>query len=331
MAFTGKTVKLSTGYEMPIVGLGTWQSGKDGEVQKAVVTALEKGYRHIDCAAVYGNEKEVGEGLAEAFSKGVCKREDVFVVSKIWNTFHEPEDVLPQLKKSLKDLQLEYLDLYLVHWPIAFQKDKENPTNMFPKAPSGLPVYADISPSVTFKAMTELPKDLVRSVGVSNYNKRQIEEATAAAGVAPAVIQIESHPYFLNDKLITFALSKGIQVTAYSPLGAPARPWVKADDPVVLKDPVVLAIADKHKVSAGQVLIRFQLERGVTCIPKSGNPDRIAQNFDVMNLKLSDDEVKQLKALNKDYRACVPSITNNEGKTVPRDASHPHFPWNEEY
>lgn len=157
---------------MPMVGLGTWQS-KPGEVQAAVEHALKVGYRHIDGAAVYGNEKEVGEGLKAAFDKGYCRREDAFVVSKLWNSDHHPENVERACRQTLSDLGLDYLDLYLIHWPTAFKRG----TDRFPRNEEGDLIYGETHPTDTYKAMELLvEKKLVRNIGVSNFNSQQVQD-----------------------------------------------------------------------------------------------------------------------------------------------------------
>ena len=317
-------VTLHNGAKMPLVGLGTWQS-KPGEVQAAVLHALKKGYRHIDCAACYGNETEVGEGLKAAFDSGVCKREDVFVTSKLWNTYHRTEHVAPALEQTLRDLQLEYVDLYLIHWPISL---KYSGDNKFPKNEDGSMIYDDVPPIQTWKAMETLVTDgKIKSIGVSNFNSKQITELISEATIPIAVNQIESHPYLRNQKLIEFCQSKNIQITAFCPLGSPTRPWAKEGEPVLLEDPALVAISKKVKKTPAQVLIRYQMDRNVVVIPKSVTPERIEQNFDVADFKLSEEDYEILYKFNRDWRTCVPA--NPDGTA--RDGAHPYFPFNEEF
>uniref|UniRef100_A0A7S3PJ30 NADP-dependent oxidoreductase domain-containing protein n=1 Tax=Aplanochytrium stocchinoi TaxID=215587 RepID=A0A7S3PJ30_9STRA len=320
--------QLSSGVKMPILGLGTWKS-KPGKVETAVLEALKVGYRHIDCAAAYGNEKEVGAALKEAFSTGIVKREDVFITSKLWNTFHKPEHVKAALNDSLVNLGLQYLDLYLIHWPISFEYSGED---FFPKGENGKPKYSEDSYIDTWKALEEcVDEGLVKSLGLSNFNSIQIKEVIdAATKYKPEVLQVESHPYLTQTKLIEFCNSNNIVVTAYSPLGSPDRPWAKESDPCLLNDPRLVDIAQKYGKSPAQVLIRFQTQRGLIVIPKSVNPGRIKQNFETTDFTLSEEEMRFLGSFNRDWRACIPSI-EVDGTMIPRDAEHIYFPFNAKF
>lgn len=316
---------LNTGASMPLLGLGTWKS-KPGEVENAVKVALDNGYKHIDCAAVYGNEKEVGNAFAaKVGSDGVIKREDLFVTSKLWNSNHARERVVPALKQTLADLQLDYLDLYLIHWPHGFK----NGDDKFPKDDEGNILFSDTHYTETWRGMEECVKlGLTRAIGLSNFNSVQIQTVFAMKDLAiePAVLQIESHPYCTQEKLIEFARSKGMQVTGYSPLGSPDRPWAKEGEPHVLEDPQIAEIAKKHGKTPAQICIKFQAQRGVVVIPKSVTPARIIANHQVHDFELSDEEMDKIASFNRDWRACNPMIEKG-GVMVPRDLHHPHFPF----
>eukprot|EP00794_Sanderia_malayensis_P007684 gene7684-8521_t len=319
-------LKLNTGFDIPALGLGTWKS-KPGEVGNAICTAIDCGYRHIDCAWVYGNEKEVGEALAKKIGKGV-KREDIFITSKLWNTKHNPDDVMPALKTSLKLLGLEYLDLYLIHWPVGF-KAGDNP---FPKDDHGHIIYSDVHFLNTWRALEECVRaGLVRSIGVSNFNSIQIEEICTKGKIKPAVLQIECHPYLCQKKLLEFCKERDIVVTAYSPLGSPDRPWAKPTDPTLMDDPKIVQIAVKHHKSPAQICIRFQLERGLCVIPKSCHPTRIKQNTEVFDFHLTSADIAEIESFDVGWRACIPKVTTADGKEVARDAKHPHFPFMTEF
>ncbi|XP_075989311.1 aldo-keto reductase 1B-like [Anticarsia gemmatalis] len=306
---------LNNGRTCPVIGLGTWKS-KPGEVTQAVKDAIDAGYRHIDCAHVYGNEKEVGEALKTKFAEGVIKREDIFITSKLWCTFHRPDLVEGAIKTTLENLGLEYLDLYLIHWPQAFKEGDE----LFPmkdnKIEGSSVDYVD-----TWKAMeTLVQKGLSKSIGVSNFNKKQLERVLAAASIKPAMQQIEVHPWLNQQPLIDFCKSHDIAITAYSPLGSPDRPFAKPGDPVLLEEAKIKTIADKYGKSVAQVLIRYAIDRGLVVIPKSVTKSRIIQNFNVFDFQLSLDDIKELSSLECKGRVCSMG-----------DTYHPDYPFNDEY
>lgn len=299
---TISTVTLNNGYHMPIFGLGTWKS-KPGEVSQAVEDALEMGYKHIDAAMVYENEVEVGMGMASAFKAGYCKREEIFVTSKLWSTFHKKDSVVPALKKSLADLQLQYLDMYLIHWPMAYKEG----CGMFPKAAEGSDAiaYTDTDFMETWRGMEDAVRlGLTRSIGVSNFNKDQIERIRTEGSILPANIQIEIHPYLPNAEMVNYSQAHGMVVTAYSPLGSPDRPWAKPEDPVLFENKTLLAMAKKHHKSPAQICIAFALARGLVVIPKSVTKARIEQNMEVFDIALSLKEISDLIKLGCGNRIC---------------------------
>lgn len=316
MASKVPRVKLNNGLSIPILGLGTWGS-PPGEVAQAVKDAIDIGYRHIDGAHVYQNEHEVGEGFNAKIKEGVVQREDLFITSKLWNTFHRPELVEGACRTTLKNLGLAYVDLYLIHWPMGYKEGDE----LFPSDANGKTAYSDVDYVDTWKAMEKLVElGLAKSVGISNFNSKQVERVLAAAKVKPVVNQVECHPYLAQTKLSAFCSGKGLVITAYSPLGSPNRPWAKPEDPMLMEDAKIVAIAKKYKKTPAQILIRYQIQRGHVVIPKSVTKARIQSNFEVFDFELTEDDMKHVTSFDCNGRL-VP-ITSAAG--------HPYHPFEKE-
>ncbi|CAH1710338.1 unnamed protein product [Aphis gossypii] len=297
-----KMVKFNNGQQYPILGLGTWQTkpelkeSEQTEIYNAVKSAIDIGYRHFDCAAFYNNESSIGKAIAEKIKEGVIKREEIYITSKLWNNKHKPNEVEGALKNSLKLLGLDYLDLYLIHWPVA---TTEYPTVLDSE---GRYIGTDDSYLDTWKAMEQCAQlGLTKSIGISNFNIKQVKDILKIATIKPAVNQVENHPYLTQNKLKEVCESNGILLTAYGPLGSPYR-GANSKGLVLLDEPIVKQIADKHKKTNAQVLLRFQVQRGVIVIPKSSNLERQKENFDIWNFEISKEDMDLLQSLNQNLR-----------------------------
>jgi len=284
---------------------------------------LECGYRHIDCAYIYGNEGEIGEAIKKHLDAGL-ERKDLYVTSKLWNTKHESKDVRPSVMKSIKDLQVGYLDLYLIHWPIGLQSGENN----FPKDDAGNLLYSEVDYLDSWAEMEKcVDEGLIKSIGLSNFNSEQVERVCSKARIQPAMLQVEVHPYLVQQELVKYCKEKGIAVTGYSPLGSKDRPWAKAGEPSLLEDPALIEVGKKYNKSPAQVCVRWQIQRGLVVIPKSSNPDRLKANSEVFDFELSNEDMEAVTAFNKPWRACLPKIMLADGTEVARDKDHPHFPF----
>jgi alcohol dehydrogenase (NADP+) len=295
-----KALRFDNGDTIPTIGLGTWKSDP-GDVGRAVETALEAGYRHIDCAAIYRNEGEVGEALARVFSRGEIRREDVHITSKLWNNAHRPEDVIPALQKTLSDLQLDYLDLYLIHWPVAFRSGLDG----FPQDESDFLTPEQAPVAETWAAMLEARSaGIIRHAGVSNFSAKKLDELARENGERPEMNQVELHPYLQQNELLDYCRDKRILVTAYSPLGSRDRSAEMKQDnePSLFDDPAIQDIAQAHDAHPAQVLIAWAVARGTAVIPKSTDPDHIRSNLESAKIELSETELDRVESLDRHYR-----------------------------
>ncbi|CAH1643087.1 unnamed protein product [Spodoptera littoralis] len=291
-------VELNDGKQIPSLGFGTWlgfskegglEPVVDDRVQRAVEAAIDAGYRHIDTAAIYDTEEQVGKAIQNKIAEGVVAREDLFITSKLWNDRHAKNDVVPALKESLAKLNLTYLDLYLIHWPIA---QYANGT------------YYDTDYVETWKGMIDAQVlGLARSIGVSNFNITQLDRLFTMTPVKPAVLQVEVNINLQQAELIKFCKEHGIAVVGYTPFGslfhnkaAPDAPPPRTDNQTLLK------IADKYHKTIAQVNLRYLVELGVIPIPKSVTPKRINENIEVFDFQLTQNEKDWMKAFDKNYR-----------------------------
>ena len=310
-----QTLPLNTGAAMPSVGLGLWKIARE-TVADPVVEAIRAGYRHLDSACDYGNEREVGEGIRRALDEGLCTREELWVTSKLWNTYHAREHVEPALERSLADLGLDYLDLYLVHFPIALAyvpfetryppEWVHDPNETVPTMrESGVPLEE------TWHAMEALVDgDLARAIGVCNYPVALLRDTLAYAHVPPAVLQVECHPYLVQEKLLRFCREQDVAVTAYSPLGALSyvELGMAAGEEAVIDQPVVREIAGRLGRTPAQVLLRWGIQRGTAVIPKSVRPERLRENIALFDFELTGEDMRSIASLDRGRRFNDPGV-----------------------
>ncbi|BGP56715.1 hypothetical protein JCM8202_005808 [Rhodotorula sphaerocarpa] len=283
------SVKLSNGADFPLLGFGTWQSAP-GEVGNAVSVALKAGYRHLDLAKVYCNQKEIAPAIRDS---GVS-RKDIFITSKLWNSQHRPDLVEPALDDTLKELGLDYLDLWLIHWPVSFPAEGDPNQNLFPKEGDQVKIDTATSLVDTWKAMIKLlDTGKTKAIGVSNFSPAMVDAITEATGVKPLVNQVERHPRLLQKELIKHHKEKNIVITAYSGFGNNT-----IGEPLLLQHPTVQKIAESKGANAGQVLIAWGMHGGHAIIPKSVTPSRIESNFKVVSL--TDAEVQEINRIGEE-------------------------------
>lgn len=301
--------------EMPAVGLGLWKTEKSDAAQ-AVCDAIEIGYRHLDSACDYGNEQEAGDGMQQAIDAGHCAREDLWVTSKLWNTYHRPEHVRAACEKTLADLKTSYLDLYLIHFPIATKYvpiEERYPPEWLadPEAPNPAMEIDAVPLHETWGAMEKLvDAGLVKQIGVCNYTSGLLIDLMAYSRIKPAMLQIESHPFLTQENLIRLAQDFGVGVTAFSPLGALS--YVQLDmatdaDTVLTAAPVVAA-SERVGRTPAQVVLRWGVQRGAAVIPKTTKRKRLAENLALFDFELNAGEMQAISALNQNRRFNDPGV-----------------------
>lgn len=294
-----KYIEFKNEAKMPLLGLGTWKS-EPGEVYQAVKTAVKAGYRHIDCAPIYGNEAEIGRALSELFAEGVVERKDLWITTKLWNNAHAPSDVKPAIEQSLKDLQLDYIDLYLIHWAVAFK-----PGIVFAMQKDEFATLDEYPLVDTWKAMESLKDEgLAKNIGVCNFGTGNLQLLLENCNHKPEMNQVELHPYLQQRELHDFCLENDIHMTAYSPFGSPDRQaQMKADDePSLFEDYILKEIAESKNTTPAGVILAWVISRDICVIPKSVNEGRMKQNLTSENIVLDQEDIDKIEAITKNYR-----------------------------
>ena len=308
-------ILLANGSALPPVGLGLWKLAQ-ADAPALVREALRVGYRHLDSACDYGNEPAVWQGIRAAIADKTVRRDDLWVTSKLWNTYHAPEHVRPACERTLRDLGLDYLDLYLIHFPIAqafVPFDERYPPGWFadPADPAAGMASARVPLVETWRAMERLvTAGLVRHIGVSNYGVSLLRDLLNTATVRPAVLQVEMHPYLTQDKLLRFCQQERIAVTAFSPLGSPSYVplGMAGPDESVMDEPVVTAAAARTGRTPAQVLLRWGVQRGTAVVPKTANPARLVENLAATGFELSSEDMAAITGLNRNRRFNDPGV-----------------------
>ncbi|KAL0867913.1 hypothetical protein ABMA27_008592 [Loxostege sticticalis] len=303
-AAVAPTTTLNDGRQIPILALGTY-GGNGDKMRQTINWAVEAGYRHIDTASIYENEAAIGQGIADVIARGLVKREDLFVTTKLWNDRHARDQVVPALKESLARLGLDYVDLYLIHFPISSEAD-------------GTDSYIDYLE--TWKGMEDAKKQgLAKSIGVSNFNSQQIKRIIDNSEIPPAVNQIEVHPAHTRERLVANCHSMGVVVMAYSPFGFLVPRESSAAPPPQANDPTLVRIAQKYGKTTNQIVLRYLIERGAIPAPKSTNKDRLKANIDIFDFQLTPEEVATISKFN----------VNKSIFDYDTQKNHPYYPFTE--
>ncbi|KAJ4752909.1 NAD(P)-linked oxidoreductase superfamily protein [Rhynchospora pubera] len=304
-------VTLSSGHSMPVMGLGTFEHPFDPEKAKtAVLEAIKIGYRHFDTASLYGSEGALGEAIAEAVQLGLIEsRNDVFITSKLWWNDNHPDLVLPAIRSSLRNLKMEYLDLYLIHWPVSV---KPGPITFPIRREDIVPFYL----KGVWEAMEECQRlGLTKSIGVSNFTTKKLEELLAFAKISPAVNQVEMNPSWRQQKLKEYCAQKGIIITAYSPLGGQSM----SGRNLVLTSDVLTEIANAKGKSVAQISLRWLYEQGASIVVKSFKKERLMENIEIFNWELTDEERLKINTIPRQKMCTVEVMLSKEGSLTSVD------------
>ena len=300
---------LSPGANLPAVGLGLWKVDSES-IANIVERAIDVGYRHFDSACDYGNEAGVGAGLQSALRKGLCQRNDLWITSKLWNTYHAPEHVRPALEKSLQDLRLDHLDLYLIHFPISLRyvpiEQRYPPGWVFdPGAESPQMQFSPVPLQQTWQAMEELvDAGLVKNIGACNFTTGLLSDLLSYARIRPSVLQVELHPYLTQEKLLKYCADQNIAVTGFSPFGASSYVSIgmAQETDSVLDRPEVATIAQRLNRTPGQIVLRWAIQRGTAVVPKTSRVERLKENISLFDFELTVQDMAAISALNQNRR-----------------------------
>ncbi|CAK1593100.1 unnamed protein product [Parnassius mnemosyne] len=304
-------LKLNNGKMMPAIALGTYLGfGQNGTIKSqnkklrnVVMRAIDIGYRHFDTAFIYETEEEIGEAIRMKIDEGVVKRDDIFVTTKLWNTHHKREQVPLVLKQTLDIMGLNYVDLYLMHWPIGLNEDY---------------TFSNVDFMETWRGMEDAQRlGLTKAIGVSNFNAEQLKRVIEEGSIKPAAIQIEIHPQITQADLIEYARSEGIVVMGYSPFGSLVMRFGMQFPGPKMDDPVLVEIARKYNKTTAQVILRWQVDRNVVPVPKTVNYERLKENIDIFDFKLEQQEIDKINQYDSHVRYTFPTFWQ----------THPYYPF----
>ncbi|CAB60336.1 NADP-dependent oxidoreductase domain-containing protein [Caenorhabditis elegans] len=314
------TVTLNSGYEMPVIGYGTWQLPKNLAAER-VRDALEAGYRHIDSALSFKNQEEVAAGIKDWCKIRKVRREELFLSSKIWNTYHSRNRCMQQIDEMLEIFETTYMDLIVIHWPFGWAEDEPpGERGLWPRGANGKMRYSDVDYLETWKALEDAHRSgKIRSIGLANFNIGQVEQVWTKGLIKPAVLQVEMNPFLDQEEIRQFCREKGIILTAFMLTGNPGSAlYRKHEDPNLLYNETLQSIAKGHGKSVVQVLVRWAIDLRTTALVKSSESKRIRQNINIFKFRLTSQEIARIKALNIDFRILNPLLGNYD---------HPYFPW----
>ncbi|KHN80193.1 Alcohol dehydrogenase [NADP(+)] [Toxocara canis] len=317
------SVKLATGADLPLFGLGTWLASDPNALTDALRAALDAGYRLIDTAYVYGNEAVIGKVLHEYFTTKKLKRSDLFITSKLPYLAHSPSEIEDMVAGQLKDLQTDYLDLYLIHVPCPCKHQPGNKHGDYHALIENNQLVPDLIDHLdTWKVLEKLFNEgKLKAIGLSNFNQNQIQHLLDHASVKPHNLQVETHIYWPQNELYEFCKKNNITMTSYGPLGSPGRKAFRPDgtwpEGEPMKDSIVLELAKKHGKTPAQILLRHMVQRGISTIPKSTHVERVRENFNIFDFTLNDEEMNRLNNVKMRTRLFVFDFF----------AKHPFYPF----